>query len=73
VHSYGAEVDVGGSGQSRGQHRGLGTKLIQEAERIAKEEWGFNRMTIIAGVGTREYYRKFGYELKSTYMTKKLL
>ncbi len=73
VHSYGAEVDVGKSGKSRGQHRGLGTRLIAEAERIARDEWGMKKMTIIAGVGTREYYRKFGYELKSTYMTKKLV
>ncbi len=71
VHSYGSEITVGDKA-GVGQHRGLGKKLIIEAERIAREEWGLNRMTIIAGVGTREYYRKFGYELKSTYMTKKL-
>jgi len=29
-------------------------------------------MTIIAGVGTREYYRKFGYEEKLSYMVKEL-
>ena len=72
VHSYGSEISVG-EGEGLGQHRGLGRKLIIEAERIAKEEWGLKKMTIIAGVGTREYYRKFGYELKSTYMTKRLV
>ncbi len=71
VHSYGSEVMVGDS-SGEGQHRGLGTKLMEEAERIAREEWGLKRMTVIAGVGTREYYRKFGYEEKCTYMTKKL-
>ncbi len=71
VHSYGTEISVGKEA-GVGQHRGLGKKLLFEAERIAKEEWGLKKMTIIAGVGTREYYRKFGYELKSTYMTKKL-
>ncbi len=71
VHSYGAERSVG-EGQGVGQHRGLGRRLIAEAERIAREEWQLKRMTIIAGVGTREYYRKFGYTLRSTYMTKKL-
>ncbi len=71
VHSYGGEVSVGDA-KGIGQHRGLGKRLIAEAERIATEEWGLGRMTIIAGVGTREYYRKWGYELQSTYMTKKL-
>jgi elongator complex protein 3 len=71
VHSYGAEVSVGDQA-GIGQHRGLGKKLLTQAERIARDEWKFNRITIIAGVGTREYYRKFGYTLKSTYMTKKL-
>lgn len=72
VHSYGSEISVGDE-KGLGQHRGLGKKLIAEAERIAREEWGLKKMTIIAGVGTREYYRKFGYELKSTYMTKRLV
>ena len=71
VHSYGSEISVG-DGIGQGQHRGLGKKLIAEAERIARDEWGMRRMTIIAGVRTREYYRKFGYQLQCTYMTKKL-
>lgn len=73
VHSYGSEITVGEEAEKAfGQHKGLGKKLIQEAERIAKEEWKVNRVTIIAGVGTREYYKKWGYELKSTYMSKKV-
>lgn len=69
VHSYGSEITVGDSA-GVGQHRGLGRKLIAEAERIARDEWDLKRMTIIAGVGTREYYRKFGYKERCTYMTK---
>lgn len=71
VHSYGGEVSVGGE-KGVGQHRGLGKKLLEAAEKIAKEEWGMKKITIISGVGTREYYRKFGYELKCTYMVKRL-
>ena len=71
VHSYGSEISVGDE-QGIGQHRGLGKALIAEAERIAKEEWRMKKMTIIAGVGTREYYRKWGYELVDTYMVKGL-
>ena len=72
VHSYGSEVSVG-EAEGIGQHRGLGRKLIAEAERIARDEWGKKRITIIAGVGTREYYRKWGYTLLSTYMSKRLI
>ncbi len=71
VHSYGHEKSVG-EGAGIGQHRGLGKKLITEAERIAREEWKKKKITIISGIGTREYYQKLGYKIKSTYMTKSL-
>jgi len=71
VHSYGQEVSVGNEADI-GQHRGFGKRLIAEAERVTREEWGFKKIAIIAGVGTREYYRKFGYELRGTYMMKKM-
>jgi len=74
VHSYGSEISVGDENLRpvSGQHRGLGKALIEEAERIARDEWGLKRISIIAGIGTREYYRKWGYTCKSTYMTKSL-
>lgn len=53
------------------QHRGFGRQLIKEAENIAKS-MGSTKMAIISGVGVRQYYRKFGYELEGAYMTKKL-
>jgi elongator complex protein 3 len=45
---------------------------MEEAERIALEEHGSSKMAVIAGVGTRNYYRKLGYELEGVYMTKSL-
>jgi hypothetical protein len=33
---------------------------------------GYNRMSVIAGIGTRNYYRKLGYNLEETYMLKSL-
>ena len=72
VHSYGSEISVGEEGDNLGQHRGLGKALIEEAERIAREDWDLKKISIIAGIGTREYYRKWGYECRSTYMTKAL-
>ena len=44
--------------------------LMEEAERIAREEHGSHKLAVISGVGTRHYYRKLGYELEGTYMIK---
>ena len=52
------------------QHRGFGKMLMNEAERIAYEEWGVNRIVVTSGVGVREYYKKLGYRLLGPYMTK---
>lgn len=69
VHTYGLELGVGEKGEAS-QHKGLGKKLIKEAEKIAKEEFGLGEIAVISGVGVREYYRKLGYELEGTYMIK---
>ena len=53
------------------QHKGFGKELLQEAENIAIQN-GYRKMSIMSGVGVRNYYRKLGYELDSGYMTKKL-
>ncbi len=54
------------------QHTGLGQNLMREAERIAKEEFGFSKIAVISGIGVRDYYRKNGYQQKETYMAKEL-
>ncbi len=54
------------------QHKGLGKQLIKSAESIAKDEFGLKKISVIAGIGVRDYYRKLGYRLKNTYMVKNL-
>lgn len=54
------------------QHQGIGTLLMEEAERIAREEHGSGKIAVISGVGTRDYYRRLGYELEGVYITKML-
>jgi len=71
IHTYGQEVVVS-KRKTAPQHKGLGKKLIRMAEKIAKKEFGLNKMVVISGVGTRNYFRKFGYKLKDTYMVKKI-
>ena len=43
---------------------------MEEAERIARMEHRSSKLGVISGVGTRNYYRKLGYELEGPYMTK---
>jgi elongator complex protein 3 len=54
------------------QHRGLGKKLVKEAEKIIGKEFGLRKIAVISGVGVRDYWRKLGYKLKEDYMVKKL-
>jgi elongator complex protein 3 len=72
LHTYGQLVGITEKGDTEGQHRGLGMRLMQEAECIAREA-GYQKMAVISGVGVRGYYKnKLGYELEGTYMVKGL-
>jgi elongator complex protein 3 len=52
------------------QHRGLGKKLVKEAEKITKKEFGLKKIAVISGVGVRNYWRELGYKLRENYMLK---
>ena len=71
LHVYSALSNVGENDDHSLQHKGYGRRLIEKAEEIAISN-GFYKMAIISGTGVRDYYRKFGYELKETYMIKEL-
>ncbi len=73
LHVFGAQVGIGDESGSSSQHRGYGMKLIEEAQRIAREEFGARKILVISGIGAREYYsKKLGYERDGTYMGKKI-
>lgn len=71
VHTFGQVLSVDSHQQDKTQHQGLGKRLMDEAENIARER-GYAKMAVISAIGTRNYYRKFGYEKEGLYMTKKL-
>ena len=73
LHVYGSAVPVHSRDTTKVQHQGYGTLLMEEAERIAREEHGSHKLAVISGVGTRHYYRKLGYQLDGPYMSKTLL
>jgi elongator complex protein 3 len=58
--------------QIKYQHKGLGRSLLAEAERICRLEYGLKKISVISAVGTRDYYRKFGYTNNGPYVTKLL-
>lgn len=72
LHVYGSVVPVSSRDPSKFQHQGFGTMLMEEAARIARDEHGSSKLAVISGVGTRNYYRKMGYELEGPYMVKDL-
>lgn len=69
VHVYGKQIPVGKHLSGENQHVGWGRRLMIEAEKLSKQS-GFKKIAIIAGIGTREYYKKHGYCLEGTYMVK---
>lgn len=69
VHVYGKQIAIGNKEKGEKQHVGWGTRLMLEAERLARED-GYKKIAVIAGIGTREYYAKKGYRLAGTYMVK---
>lgn len=72
IHVYGKTLDVGEKAGVLGQHSGFGKLLLFKAEEIVKKN-KINKLSIISGVGVREYYKKFGYKLdKLGYMVKSL-
>jgi elongator complex protein 3 len=72
LHVYGTATGVGDEpGVDTSQHRGIGRKLMADAERLAREA-GKDKMLVIAGVGVREYYVRLGYAHDGPYVGKTL-
>lgn len=71
VHVYGQSLEVGEVRDGIAQHSGLGTNLIEEAESLAKDK-GYQRLAVIAAVGTRAYYASRGFKPSEHYMVKAL-
>lgn len=70
LHVYGDALSVSKTDDNFYQHKGYGKKLIEFAENISINEHRSKKISIISGIGTRNYYKKFGYELDGVYMSK---
>lgn len=71
VHVYGQSLEVGAEKHGSAQHAGLGTRLLEEAEQVALKS-GFERMAVIAAVGTRAYYLGRGFTRGELYLVKEI-
>jgi len=72
VHVFGPEVPIGEKDKEAAQHRGWGELLVRESERITYSEFGRKQLSVLAGVGARQYFSKLGYRLDGTYMLRDL-
>lgn len=68
LHVYGQMTELGKKGAY--QHKGFGKQLLKQAEKISKASC--KKIQITSGIGAREYYRKLGYSLEGSYMSKRL-
>jgi elongator complex protein 3 len=66
VHVYGSAVPIGTRDARRSQHSGLGRRLVERA-RVLAAQAGFQKLAVIAAVGTRDYYRALGFGDGSLY------
>ncbi|MFW5957342.1 MAG: tRNA uridine(34) 5-carboxymethylaminomethyl modification radical SAM/GNAT enzyme Elp3 [Natronomonas sp.] len=74
LHVYGDEVGVGESPDDADglQHRGYGQQLLETAEQLAADA-GFEKLSVLSGIGVRQYYReKLGYHQDGPYVSKRL-
>jgi elongator complex protein 3 len=71
VHIYGQSLQVGEEKEGAAQHAGLGTKLLEKADQIARDH-GFKRIAVISAIGTRAYYLARGFKRGDLYLVKDL-
>ncbi|MFB0543465.1 MAG: tRNA uridine(34) 5-carboxymethylaminomethyl modification radical SAM/GNAT enzyme Elp3 [Candidatus Bathyarchaeia archaeon] len=72
LHVYGPMVPVGGRFPGAWQHRGWGSLLLSEAERLSREEYDRRKILVMSALGTKRYYMGLGYGLDGVYVSKEL-
>jgi elongator complex protein 3 len=71
LHVYGNQIPIGKESEAF-QHTGYGTSLMERAEEIAIER-GMSKVSVISGIGARQFYkRKLNYVQDGPYVSKEL-
>ncbi|HIH21757.1 MAG: tRNA uridine(34) 5-carboxymethylaminomethyl modification radical SAM/GNAT enzyme Elp3 [Candidatus Diapherotrites archaeon] len=71
LHVFGEALALKQRKEGMIQHFGIGKQLLKEAEEIAKAQ-GFRKISVISGIGVKEYYRKQGYSDSKAFVTKEI-
>lgn len=61
LHVYGSVVPVHARDPTKFQHQGFGMLLMEEAERIAREEHGSSKIAVISGFVFCYFKKKFQF------------
>ncbi len=69
---YGPLVPVGRHLTGAWQHKGYGALLLSEAERAALEDYDRKKIVVTSALGTKQYYRRLGYDYDGPYVSKNL-
>ena len=69
---FGPLVPVGKHVAGAWQHKGYGNVLLSEAERTVKEDYNRNKIVVTSALGTKQYYKQFGYSYDGPYVSKEL-
>ncbi len=72
LHVYGPLVPVGKHRAKAWQHKGYGENLLAEAELVSKEKYNFEKIVVTSALGTKQYYKRYGYDYDGPYMSKTL-
>jgi elongator complex protein 3 len=69
---FGPLVPVGKHVSEAWQHKGYGSILLSEAERTAKENYSRGKIAVTSALGTKQYYKQFGYNYEGPYVSKQI-
>ena len=69
LHVYGDTIAVNSIAKNGCQHSGIGSGLLNYAEKLAMEN-GLGGIVVISGEGVKTYYEKKGYKEVDTFMVK---
>ncbi len=70
---YGPLVPVGRHLANAWQHKGYGGVLLSEAERISLEDYDRRKVVVTSALGTKQYYKRFGYDYDGPYVSRLLI
>ncbi len=72
LHVCGPVVPIGEHDSDSWQHKGHGISLLEEAERVSREECDITKILVLSALGTKRYYANAGYKPDGPYVSKEL-